>query len=245
MNRFFEMMGEVYHALGLSGVRISVSTRPAEFLGEPADWDKAEQTLIEAVTARRLRVRHQAGRGGLLRAEDRVRLRRRARSLLDARDDPDGHGDARPLRAPLRRPRRRRAPARHAAPRDARLARALHRALHRAHRRRLPALARAGAGRGRDGHRPRRRVRRGACATRSPRPACAPSSTTAARSSASRCARPSCRRFRSSPCVGDQEAAERNRHAAPAPRARKARRCRCALEAFAEELREAIAARRA
>ena len=49
VNGFFQLMGEIYHALGLSGVRIAVSTRPAEFLGEPADWDKAEQTLIEAV----------------------------------------------------------------------------------------------------------------------------------------------------------------------------------------------------
>jgi threonyl-tRNA synthetase len=49
VNRFFELMGEVYRALGFSGVRIAVSTRPGEFLGEPADWDKAEQTLAEAV----------------------------------------------------------------------------------------------------------------------------------------------------------------------------------------------------
>jgi threonyl-tRNA synthetase len=49
VHRFFELMSEVYRALGFSGVRIGVSTRPAEFLGEPADWDKAEQTLAEAV----------------------------------------------------------------------------------------------------------------------------------------------------------------------------------------------------
>jgi threonyl-tRNA synthetase len=49
VNRFFELMAEVYLALGFSGVRIAVSTRPGEFLGEPADWDKAEQTLVEAV----------------------------------------------------------------------------------------------------------------------------------------------------------------------------------------------------
>jgi threonyl-tRNA synthetase len=49
VNRFFELMSEVYQALGFSGVRIAVSTRPGEFLGEPADWDKAEQTLAEAV----------------------------------------------------------------------------------------------------------------------------------------------------------------------------------------------------
>ena len=49
VNRFFELMNEVYRALGFSGVRIAVSTRPDRFLGEEADWDKAEQTLAEAV----------------------------------------------------------------------------------------------------------------------------------------------------------------------------------------------------
>src|SRR5262245_22078811 len=49
VRRFFEMMNEVYRALGLTGIRVSVSTRPEKFLGEPADWDKAEQTLIHAV----------------------------------------------------------------------------------------------------------------------------------------------------------------------------------------------------
>lgn len=49
VHRFFEMTNEVYRALGLSGVRVSVSTRAEKFLGDPADWDKAEQTLIQAV----------------------------------------------------------------------------------------------------------------------------------------------------------------------------------------------------
>jgi threonyl-tRNA synthetase len=49
VHRFFEMMNEVYRALGLSGIRVSVSTRAERFLGDPADWDKAEQTLISAV----------------------------------------------------------------------------------------------------------------------------------------------------------------------------------------------------
>ena len=49
VRRFFEMMNETYRALGLTGIRISVSTRPERFLGEPADWDKAEQMLIHAV----------------------------------------------------------------------------------------------------------------------------------------------------------------------------------------------------
>jgi threonyl-tRNA synthetase len=49
VDRFFQMMNEVYDALGLRGVEIFVSTRPEEFIGEPADWDEAERTLVEAV----------------------------------------------------------------------------------------------------------------------------------------------------------------------------------------------------
>jgi threonyl-tRNA synthetase len=43
------MTSEVYRDLGLSGVRVSVSTRPERFLGDPADWDRAEAALVEAV----------------------------------------------------------------------------------------------------------------------------------------------------------------------------------------------------
>ena len=52
LTSFFEMMGEVYRALGLGdSVEMFVSTRPEEFLGDPADWDVAERTLQEAVEA--------------------------------------------------------------------------------------------------------------------------------------------------------------------------------------------------
>jgi threonyl-tRNA synthetase len=47
---FFEMTDEIYRALGISGVEVGVSTRPqGEFAGDPADWDVAEERLIEAV----------------------------------------------------------------------------------------------------------------------------------------------------------------------------------------------------
>jgi threonyl-tRNA synthetase len=51
VGRFFEMMEEVYGVLGLSGVEMSVSTRPEQYLGAPADWDLAEKALVEAVEA--------------------------------------------------------------------------------------------------------------------------------------------------------------------------------------------------
>ena len=46
---FFEMMADVYGALGLEGVTLAVSTRPEEFLGLPEDWDRAEKLLVECV----------------------------------------------------------------------------------------------------------------------------------------------------------------------------------------------------
>ena len=49
IHRFFEMVQEVYGALGLQGVSYAVSTRPAQFLGEAADWDRAERALVRAV----------------------------------------------------------------------------------------------------------------------------------------------------------------------------------------------------
>lgn len=51
VGRFFEMMSEVYADLAISGVQVSVSTRPDAFIGDPSEWDKAEQTLIQAVKA--------------------------------------------------------------------------------------------------------------------------------------------------------------------------------------------------
>ncbi|MEN8185147.1 MAG: threonine--tRNA ligase, partial [Myxococcota bacterium] len=49
IHRFFEMMQEVYGALGFEGVSYAVSTRPEKFLGEAADWERAERALVGAV----------------------------------------------------------------------------------------------------------------------------------------------------------------------------------------------------
>ncbi len=49
IQRFFEMTAEVYRDLGLTGVQVYVSTRGPECIGEPADWDRAEQALMDAV----------------------------------------------------------------------------------------------------------------------------------------------------------------------------------------------------
>jgi threonyl-tRNA synthetase len=49
IERFFAMTAEVYRDLGISGVKVSVSTRPERFLGDPSEWDRAEQALMAAV----------------------------------------------------------------------------------------------------------------------------------------------------------------------------------------------------
>src|SRR5262245_31133285 len=51
IHRFFEMMREIYGALGLSAeVSYAVSTRPASgTIGEAADWARAEQQLVAAI----------------------------------------------------------------------------------------------------------------------------------------------------------------------------------------------------
>ena len=60
IDAFFRMVAEVYARLGLEGVEMSVSTRPEQFLGEPADWDVAERALIAAVERAgfRCRIKH-------------------------------------------------------------------------------------------------------------------------------------------------------------------------------------------
>jgi threonyl-tRNA synthetase len=49
VDSFFEMVREIYEALGLEGVEVAVSTCPEEFLGDPEDWEKAEKMLVESV----------------------------------------------------------------------------------------------------------------------------------------------------------------------------------------------------
>jgi len=53
--RFFEMVHEIYSDLGLggenlSGVQVRLATRGEKFIGEIADWERAERQLAEAMT---------------------------------------------------------------------------------------------------------------------------------------------------------------------------------------------------
>ena len=49
LDSFFEMTREIYRALDLEPADVAVSTRPAGLIGESADWDVAEQRLVDAV----------------------------------------------------------------------------------------------------------------------------------------------------------------------------------------------------
>jgi threonyl-tRNA synthetase len=49
VQHFFHMVQEVYRDLGLTGMQVSVSTRPDEFIGDPADWERGEAALVRAV----------------------------------------------------------------------------------------------------------------------------------------------------------------------------------------------------
>ncbi len=49
LDAFMSMMTETYRALGLEGIEIAVATRPDKFIGEPADWDRGEEQLRDAV----------------------------------------------------------------------------------------------------------------------------------------------------------------------------------------------------
>jgi len=60
---FFRMTAEVFETLSLEGVEMAVSTRPEQFLGDPADWTAAEKTLIEAVERAGFQCRIKEGDG--------------------------------------------------------------------------------------------------------------------------------------------------------------------------------------
>ena len=177
-----------------SQIKVELSTRPENKLGTDEEWDAAEAALAQALAATGHRVHRERGRRRLLRAEDRPAHARLARPLVADRDGAARLPDAAALRSALPGRRQRRAHAGDDPPRADRLVRALHRHPDRALRRRVPVLARAGAGADPAGR--ARPPRRGALARRGSSPATASRSTTPTRPSASGSATPSCRRSR-------------------------------------------------
>ena len=145
-----EQMLSIYRDFGFTDVRIKFSDRPEKRVGADAVWDKAEAALKRAVEAAGLDLRAQSGRGRVLRAQARICLARRDRARLAMRHDPGRSQPAGAARRLLYRAGRREDRAGDDPPRHVRLARALHRHSDRALCRPFAALARAGAGRGRD-----------------------------------------------------------------------------------------------
>ncbi len=116
-------------------VRLELSTRPEQRIGDDELWDRAELKLTQALEETGARLRAEPRRRRLLRAEDRHAHDRLARALLADRDGPARLLDAGPLRAELHRRGQRRAHAGDDPPGDVRLLRAVHRDPDRALRR--------------------------------------------------------------------------------------------------------------
>ena len=195
---------------------MKLSTRPEKRVGTDAMWDHAEAAmaavleLIERAGGGRIKTGDQPGRGRLLRPEIRVRPARRHRARLAVRHHPGRLQPAGPLRRLLHRPGRAEEDARDGPPGDLRLHGALHRHPHRELRRAFPALARAGAGRGRTITSEARRLRAARSSRRRAGRGCGSRRTCATRRSTTRCAS-----TRSPRCRCSSWSAARRRRSAP------------------------------
>lgn len=52
MDRFIDLVDEVYADFGFTDVRVALGTRPEKFMGEPGNWEKAERALASAFEKR-------------------------------------------------------------------------------------------------------------------------------------------------------------------------------------------------
>ena len=132
---------------GFDEFEAELATRPDKFVGEPADWDEAEETLRQAVEAAGIPYVVAEGEGRVLRPEDRRARARRHRPPLAALDPAGRLPVRRPVRPRVRRRRQRTAPAPHHPPGAVRVVRPVLRRAARAHGRRAAHLAGPGAGR--------------------------------------------------------------------------------------------------
>ena len=84
---FTTLLQKVYADFGFTDIIYKVATRPEARIGSDEAWDKAEQALMDGLRAQRLRVRDLAGRGRLLRPEDRIHAEGRDRPPVAVRHD--------------------------------------------------------------------------------------------------------------------------------------------------------------
>jgi threonyl-tRNA synthetase len=149
--RLVALLDYFYDTLGLR-YRPKFATRPEQRIGDDAMWDRAEAALRNALEATELDYELKEGDGAFY----------GPKIDFDVRTPSAGPGSSARSSSTTPRPsastsstsaRTTRPPAGRHPPRDLRLVRALHRDPDRALRRRLPALARAGAGAGAAHHR--------------------------------------------------------------------------------------------
>ena len=110
VERLIRLVQRVYGDFGLP-FTAKLSTRPDEFLGDIATWDRAEARAQGRPRACRDRIHHQRKRWRLLRPENRFRRNRRDRPKMAVRDDSARSHAAGELRPEVHGRRQRRAPA--------------------------------------------------------------------------------------------------------------------------------------
>ena len=139
--------------------RLELSTRPENRIGSDEMWDAAEGALEGALEKANLDYDVNEGDGAFYGPKIDLHMTRLDRPLVAARHGAARLLDAGAVRARVHGRRQRGPHAGDGPPRAARLVRALHRHPDRALRRRVPALALAGAGGGAADRRPPQRVR--------------------------------------------------------------------------------------
>ena len=158
VNAVLDLTDRFYARFGFHDVQLKLSTRPEKATGTPGDVGRGRGGA--ARRPGRPRLRPEDRRRRVLRAEDRLPGDRRDGPLLAARHLPARLPDARALRPRLHDGRGHRGAPGDDPPGDHGVDRALPRHPDREHRRRLPAVARAGAGARAAGVRPPPRLRR-------------------------------------------------------------------------------------
>ena len=94
------LLQKVYQDFGFTQIIYKVATRPDARIGSDESWDKAEHALIESLRRSGCEFDDLAGRGRVLRSEDRIHAEGRDRSPVAVRHDAGRLLDGRAAWAP-------------------------------------------------------------------------------------------------------------------------------------------------